>query len=50
MKAKSVKSSSYIQVLLDKYIYHVVINKSYKQSFIANPNNQMTDTVNLNLA
>lgn len=50
MKAKSLKSSSYIQVLLDKYIYFVVINKSYKQTCIAMTNDQMANKVNLNLA
>jgi hypothetical protein len=50
MKAKSVKSSSFIQVLLDKYIYYVVIKKTYKQSFILNSNNQMFKKININLA
>jgi hypothetical protein len=50
MKAKLENSSSFIQVLLDKYIYYIVINKSYKQSFIAKQNNQMINKVNLNLA
>lgn len=50
MNAKSGKSSSYIHILLDKYIYYVVINKSCKQSFIANPNNQIINEINLNVA
>jgi len=44
------KSTSLIQVLIDKYIYYVVVNKSCKQSFIANHYNQMAKNSNLNLA
>lgn len=44
------KSTSLIQVLIDKYIYYVVVNKSCKQSFIANQYNQMAKNSNLNLA
>jgi hypothetical protein len=50
MNAKPVKSSSFIQVLLDKYIYYVVINKTHKQSIISKPTNQMINKANLNLA
>ncbi len=50
MKANSTKSTSFIQVLLDKYIYYVVINKTYKQSFIVNSNKQLFKNVNLNPA
>lgn len=50
MKAKSTNSSSFIQVLLDVYMYHVMINKSCKQTFAARSNNQTIDRINLNLA
>jgi hypothetical protein len=33
MEAKSTTRSSFFQSFLDKYIYYVVINKSYRQSF-----------------
>lgn len=49
MKVVSVKSSSYIQILLDKYIYIVVINRSYKNSLNTNLNTQLINEVNLNL-
>jgi hypothetical protein len=50
MKANSTKSTSFIQVLLDKYIYYVVINKTYKQSIVTNSNFLKNNNVNLNLA
>lgn len=50
MKVKLENSSSFIQVLLDMYMYRVVINKSCKQSLVANTYNNMSKNSNLNLA
>jgi len=36
MKAKTIKSSSYVQSLIDKYIYYVLINESHKKQVAKN--------------
>jgi len=36
MNSRKVKTSSLIQVLIDKYIYYVVINKSHKKHILEN--------------
>jgi len=36
MKAKTIISSSYIQRLIDKYIYYVLINESHKKQLVKN--------------
>jgi len=50
MKAKLVKPSSFIQVILDMYMYHIVINKSCKRSFITNPKTKIAISNNINFA
>jgi hypothetical protein len=36
MNSKIAESSSFIQILIDKYIYYVVINKSHKKYILEN--------------
>lgn len=50
MKTTPAKPSSFIQVLLDMYMFHVVINKSYKRSIFTNPKNQLVNNSNINFA
>jgi len=50
MNAKQIKSSSLVQVLLDKYIYYILIKKSIKQSFNENSREELVNKINLNLA
>ena len=49
MNAKQIKSSSLVQVLLDKYIYYILIKKSLKQSFNANSHVELVNKINLKL-
>lgn len=50
MKAKVVKSPSYIESLLDKYIYYVLINKNHKKQVMNNLRYSSLNNPNLNLA
>lgn len=50
MKTTPTKPSSFIQVLLDMYMYRVVINRSYKRSIITNSKNQLVNNSNINFA
>ncbi len=50
MNVKSKKRSSFVQILLDKYIYFVVINKTHKQSVVKQFAKEEIGQVNLNLA
>lgn len=36
MKAKNIKTSSYLQRLIDKYIYYVLINENHKKQIVKN--------------
>jgi len=50
MKTKAIKSSSLTQVLIDKYIFYVLLNKSHKEHVIKNLGYARTNETNLNLA
>jgi len=50
MNSKATKSSSFIQCLLDKYIYYVVINKSHKKYIIDQLGNRQSNQSKLGLA
>lgn len=50
MNSKATKSSSFIQVLIDKYIYYVVINKNHKQYISEQFRSGLINAPNLNLA
>jgi len=50
MNSKAQKSSSFIQVLIDKYIYYVVINKAHKEQVIENLGYTKINSRNLNAA
>lgn len=39
MNSKAITSTSFIQNLIDKYIYHVVINNGHKKHVMENLNN-----------
>ncbi|MGM5469573.1 hypothetical protein ACS386_04800 [Flavobacteriaceae bacterium LMO-SS05] len=49
MNTKSKKPSSFVQILLDKYIYYVVINKTHKQSVAKQFGKERIGQVDLNL-
>lgn len=50
MNSEAIKSSSFIQGLIDKYIYYVVINKSHKQYITDQFKRGLINVPNLNLA
>ena len=50
MNSKAQKSSSFIQVLIDKYIYYVVINKAHKKRVVENLGYSGINATNLNAA
>lgn len=50
MKTKTLKSQSLIQVLIDKYIFYVLLNKSQKEHVIKNLGYARTNETNLNFA
>jgi len=45
MKTKSTSQPSFFQVLLDKYIYYVVINKNHRQLAKSHYNREVTNPV-----
>ena len=50
MNSKSIKSSSLIQGLIDKYIFYVLLNKNHKKHVIENLGYNITKETQLNLA
>ena len=50
MNSKATKSSSLIQILIDKYIYYVVINKNHKKSIMESMGYGQINKQNLKIA
>lgn len=50
MNSKAIKSPSLIQVLIDKYIYYVVINKNHKKSIMESMGYGQNSNQNLKIA